>query len=591
MEPRAHKICDCCGRGMAKASMLYEGKAYCKSCYKKHFWAVPCDTCGNLTGSYHGAEPVTCKICRSKGRKCMDCGELVVNKGEKGRRIALTLPDGVICQNCIHHFKEEKPCAACGKLTKYLCRDIKAGFLEPVCNSCRHGARNFAHCSICGKYRYEHKIIDGKNICFTCNKERVVCTECGKPALSEGICADCNWKVFARNLARNTAFAHEWVHTLLVDFCEELINRHGGYDTKEKLTFYMPFFATLDQEFQSQNEVTVNKLCRLYPQGLNKYDVPYHFLGMQKIVPLDRQKRSDEYSFLKQERIVSGAKGTWYSQVLKNFHEYLLSVRERYQRRGWKGKHEKFKMVSISSAVACAELFLRTVDVTNIRQVSQENIEIFMLNNKAYKNSLYGFVRFLNIKGRLFQKLDMTGLPKQFNAYSLHDNEYETLMLRLLSPGEKDIKESLVLLFMLIYSQRPRTLCTLKLEDIFFKKNSGYWIFFARDEVNIVPAVADILDRYLDIRSKHKDVDNEYLFPGLLPGTHLSSDTIKEYPEKFEVGGKELFSTSLTRLSKFKLKFPNALTKSLGISTYTAVRYLSVFNERVQKEAAKVFRR
>ncbi len=47
---RAHTVC-VCGNDMPKAVILHDGKAYCKRCYRKHFQAVPCDTCGNLTSS------------------------------------------------------------------------------------------------------------------------------------------------------------------------------------------------------------------------------------------------------------------------------------------------------------------------------------------------------------------------------------------------------------------------------------------------------------------------------------------------------------------------------------------------------------
>lgn len=258
-----------------------------------------------------------------------------------------------------------------------------------------------------------------------------------------------------------------------------------------------------------------------------------------------------------------------------------MKVRERYQKRGWKGKYERFKMLSITNSLEAAELFLRTADVHDTRQLTPENLDAFFFNHEAYKFQLFAFVRFLRKRGRTFLKLDMRGLPKPTTIKSMSDKAFETLIIQLLNVGDKDIKEALVLLFMSVYSQRPKSLATLRLDDIFVNQH-GYRIVFSCDEVEIDPAVGDILGRYLEIRSNHRDEKNEYLFPGRMPGSHISAETLKEYPEKFGVTGKELFVTSLTRLSKFKLRYPNALTKSLGISLYAAIKYLSIFNKEIK---------
>lgn len=303
MEQRAHKICDGCGRDMAKASILYDGKAYCLRCFKKHFWGVPCDTCGNLTSAFHGQQPVTCKACRSKGRTCIDCGVLIVNKGEQGRKIGLKLPDGVVCSVCRDHYREKRPCAACGRPARYLSRDIKAGFTEPVCSSCRHQSRNYVHCSQCGSYRYEFGEIDGKKVCFSCYRlhNPTSCPGCGKAGIfpAREMCAECTWKAFVRTKVKETTagFSHEWCKGLFGDFCEELITRYGGYDAKEKLPFYVPFFVDIDRAFPNQDDVTVAALFRLFKDGaLRKYYVPYIFLESKGLISDGRKSLVNEFA-------------------------------------------------------------------------------------------------------------------------------------------------------------------------------------------------------------------------------------------------------------------------------------------------------
>jgi integrase len=384
-------------------------------------------------------------------------------------------------------------------------------------------------------------------------------------------------------------FVSDWCRKLLVEFSEELITRYGGYDTKEKLPYYVPFFARIDQEFGSQDEITVAKLCRLYPNfGLKKYDVIYHFLGRKEVIPVGRNDRDNEYQYLKQQAIVSAAQNEWYGSTLKDFLEHMLKVRERFQKRGWKNKHERFKMLSITKLLTYAKQFLQTSGVHDTRQLTPEHLDAYFFNKKGHLTALDGFVRFLRKRGRTFLKLDMSGRPRNETFQSMPDKVFDELMLKLLNPGDNNVKESLVLLFMLVYSQRPKTLATLRLEDIFFNKD-GFRIFFARDEVHIDPAVGDILGRYLEARNRHRDEGNEYLFPGMLPGSHIGVATLKDYPGKFGVTGKELFVTSLVRLSKFKLRHPSVLSKSLGVSVYTVVKHLSIFNERIQQEARKTF--
>lgn len=590
---RARTVCDGCGNGMARAAILHAGKAYCKLCRKKHFRAVPCDGCGNLTSSYHGEQPARCKICRSKNRKCLRCGEGVVNKGEKGRKIGITLPEGVVCSSCRDHYREERACAACGRMSRFLSRDIKVGFTEPVCSTCRHRSRPFVWCARCGNYRYEFGEIGEQKVCFSCYREErpFACPGCGKPGImyENAPCAECNWKGIVRSEAGKTAdgLRNAWCRSLYLDFSEDLIATLGGYDAKERFPLYTPFFTALDCSFSSPDDIDIPGLCRIIPANeLRRYKISYEFLVKKGILPDDLNTRDDEYEAIRQQALLADAKGKWFAHALQEFHEHMMKVRLRFQRRGWKGKYVRFRMVNITKSLAAASQFLESSKIVGLGQLTPDHLDEFFYCHKNHKYSLYGFIRFLRKKGRSFVALDLRGLAKPVNYNFIPEQICEKLIDKWLNCGDGDIKQSLVCILMLFYAQRAKRLACLELSDVCIGEKGGCSIAFVNDDVKLAPEISELLKRYLDQRG-NEDRENKYLFPGLTPGSHISVRTLKEYPAKYGVTNLKLFATGLARLGQYGLRYPNAITRTLGVSTFTAVRYLSIFNERIRDEMRK----
>ena len=100
------------------------------------------------------------------------------------------------------------------------------------------------------------------------------------------------------------------------------------------------------------------------------------------------------------------------------------------------------------------------------------------------------------------------------------------------------------------------------------------------------------VDRHLAYRDQSPPSawENEYLFPGKVIGTHLSSAAVTYYLKKNKVTAKALFATAVSNAYLHGVRHPKILVRALGICTVTAVKYMNEFDPRLVDEVTQKLR-
>lgn len=586
---RAHTHCDGCGRDMAKAAILFEGKAFCLSCYKKRFKPTICSSCGLTTRSLDG-KPVNCKACRSKGRRCRDCGVALTEKN-----LAMVLPDGALCDRCRRNLKAPKACPSCGKVTKWLSKDVKSGFFDPVCSTCRHKSHTFQKCSRCGGNRYHYATIDEKSVCYSCHSAQITtaCSGCGTDRLPPGatICANCSSRQATRERSQQMSEElSEWRRAAFLDFTEEVLASVRLDNCLPMLERHFKFFALLEHFGVNPPVEAAVLLERLTPKQQVDHLTPYLFLVRQKLIVNDSEELRDETRVRQTcEALLLKTKGAWYEKTLREFSGHLWSLHGAYRRRGWKGKRARFLPGTVKQELLVTYRFCASLtDVQKTTQLDQGHLDAFLAVRPGYRASLNRFVQFLKKEGHIFWAIESPKIEKHINLLKkLPDNRLKELVKIWKSPPDGQVRDALICLLMLLYAQRPPNLSKLTIDLLARDKNGNFRLKFYKVWVQLHPLVGGIVERYL----AERDQDSEYLFPGRRPGSHLSVSTIKTIPLQYNVSPSELFVTAMLRQRLFGVTVPDALTRTLKVSRKVATNYISVYDIRANNDVRRVLKK
>lgn len=592
--PRApSRICGCCGRAMDKAVAVHEGVAYCMTCYAREFRPVACDGCGSPVKTPGGRGPTTCKRCRTKDRSCLRCGKPTP-------RASLTLENGVACASCARYFKPPQPCPVCGQMSLHLARDFKAGFTEPVCPSCR--TKGHITCPNCHKHRRPAGLDSaGRVVCKRCLEtegQTFVCPQCGKEGVRHSArrCEECYWTDTldkrvrdARALLRGT-----WVQNAFSSFARELADRIGGKTTTLRLDRYFLFFAKLDAIGNRPDTVTVTTLSESFGvEGLRRHAVPFGFIVKAGIIPrpsTEILKAAQERD--RQMRLLGQATGSWYADVAERYLQHLDAVAERYRGRGWTGTRSRMVPRTLTANLRTTLTFLKDADRAGVRavqQIDQIHLDRFLLEHGGYRNAIRSFVRFLNLKEKLFRKLKIDATPQSVpEGIFLSQERYRTLLATLAAPGDDGLKESLICLMMLLYAQPASKLVRLKMSDLQRDRTGQYRVVFGSAEISLHERIGGLLDRYLNTRTALATMEdsweNAYLFPGRTLGSHLAEATVSYYLKKHGLNADQVFGTAIYQAYLNGVRHPKVLVRAFGITATTAVKYLQLIDPRLRDE-------
>ncbi|MFN7928937.1 MAG: hypothetical protein U0Y68_13510 [Blastocatellia bacterium] len=591
-----HTICGCCGRSMEKAVAVYEDTAYCGTCYKREFKQVACSDCGRTIRTLGGRTPGLCKTCQTKDRFCVRCAKPVP-------RVSLTVETGIACPSCARHFKEPQCCPVCGQFSLYLARDFRNGFTEPVCQRCRR--KGFINCPVCGKNRRpEGTNQQGQVVCKLClenDGKAFICPKCNKEGQrhSHKRCVACYWRDYTeqRFYESLAMLTKEWVRQAYAGFYRELVDRMVIENAAMRLQKYFLFFAKLDAAFDKATEISADSLIRYFGlEGLRRQVIPYGYLVKAKIIPaIDDEALHDGAELYKQRALLQKAESTWYVSLLNRFHQHMLSINERYRRRGWVGKLKRFIPHTITRNLRAAIKFLASLDagkIHSIQQVDQTHLDIFVAQHPGYRDGLRSFVRYVNKKEKLFRSLKLISVTGDVReGVFLGASRYQELLAKWLTPSAGELKESLICLLMLLYGQRPVRLVRLKVADLSRMPDGLYKIIFGSVELILNERISTLFDRYLTARrslaTMEDSWENNWLFPGRTLGSHITEAAIAYYLQKHDLKAESLFATSLYYAYLSGLRQPKVLVKALGITDLTAIKYFKLIDARLRDEVEK----
>ena len=578
---------------MDKAVAVHEGTAYCGTCYAREFRPVACNGCGSPVGTPGGRGPATCKRCRTKDRTCIRCGKPTP-------RASLTVEGGVACAPCARYFKPPQACPVCGQMSLRLARDFKAGFTEPVCPSCR--TKGFITCPCCSKHRRPAGLDQaGRVVCKRCLSDEgrpFVCPKCGKEGRRHSAhrCEACYWADTldrrvgdARALLRGT-----WIQDAFTAFVRELADRIGGKKATLRLDRYFLFFAKLDATCDRPSAVTVTKLSDAFgTEGLRRHAVPFGFLVKAGAIPrpsTEMLKAAQERD--RQMRLLGTAADTWYADVAERYLGHLDTVAERYRSRGWTGARSRLLPRTLTSSVRVALTFLANADrcgVRAVQQIDQLHLDRFLRDHPGSRNSVRSFVRFLNLKEKLFRKLKIQSVPQgPPEGTFLSQERYRMLLATLARPEDDALKESLICLMMLLYAQPARRLLKLRTSDLQRDRAGRYRVVFGSAEIVLHERIGSLLDRYLSTRNALATMEdaweNPYLFPGRTLGSHLTEAAVTYYLKKHGLDAERVFATAIHQAYLNGVRQPKVLVRAFGISNVTAVKYLTMIDPRLRDE-------
>lgn len=585
-------LCDCCGRAMDKAHARWEGRAYCGTCYKREFVAVPCQDCGRTIRVLKGVSEGQCPQCRTRGRRCVRCGKPTP-------RADLIIDDGAVCPSCVRYFKPPQACPVCGQLSLFLARDFKAGFTEPVCPSCRR--KGYITCPGCGKHRRPAGVsTSGQVLCRRCidaDGQPFVCPQCGQPGRRHSArrCEVCYWRDTGASRTTDAValLRGSWTKEAFADFMAELADRVGPQRAALRLHRYFLFFAKLDVSFESPAAMTAGRIAALIgAEGLRRYAVPYGFLSHRGSVPPAADGTLQEaHEADRQQRLLVRISGQWYEDVLTRYRHHLDAIGQRYARRGWHGERRRFLPQTVTRNLRAAARFLAEVGAWGVQtpqQITQLHLDRFIQTHPGYRDSVRSLVRYLNRKEKLFRPLKIATVTRNLPpGLFLGQDRYHELLRIWLGADDRAVKQSLICLLLLLYAQSIRRVIRLRVSDLLRDQTGTYRVRFGKVEIPLHQAVGALLTRYLAIRTSLGTMDdawtNPYLFTGR-GGGHLTEGAVTQYLRRYDVTAGMLFSTAIYQAYVGGTRHPKTLVQAFGVSPATAVKYLDLIDPRLRAE-------
>lgn len=588
------EACYFCGHRTSVPDARIDGRPVCNACYCREYVAVSCIQCGKQTRCLpKDAGLALCRKCRPP-IACIRCG-----KGTNSR--SMQTPDGPVCSACRRFFEPERPCPACGRLTRYLARNHELGHSTPVCNRCQ--TAGYKTCSQCRKYRPVHARDEtGRPLCVRCaDGVAFICPECGQVGQrhSKNRCHACYYRSAALRTRDELGctLRHRWTQDAWHGFVAQLLDktRPCGKLTR-MLERQVRFFEALDARFPTSLAIRPDLLVEYVGrEELRCAYGAYNYLleaGLLQAVPEDVLARLTEEG--SRARLLARVSSPWKRQLLERYLGHLERTGAAYRKKGWHGRHERFAPRTITLLLRAADKFLAFLpeEVTVVQGIDPFQLDRFVANKPGHRNALHSFVQYLNRFENLFQHLHLdqsgprSGPPP---ALVLTKETSDALLQRWLCADEKSLRNALLGLLMLVYARTAKQAVGLRRGDFTLGADGTVTVRFGQLPVELDEAVADIFVRYLGQLEQAQGralAMEDWLFPGRTRGRALTTHAITYGLSQHGVKAEQLFSTAIVNFYRNGLTKPKVLVRALGISLPTALDYWQLFAPQVAEEVA-----
>lgn len=372
--------CDECGREVDKIHRVHKGVRYCVTCYARCFKRRMCPRCGNFARLLKSDPLAICRRCETK-KPCARCGKVDYEMGK-------ITPYGPVCNACAPHFREPKPCEACGSPSPKLSRVRRLGHDLRVCPKCAQA--DYGTCSACRRYRLLADGPDGKRLCKAClEKGEVPCPSCGRlmPAGHGKRCPRCYWMdLFEKRVRLDcAAFSTPTMASHFEAFGQWLIGQVGEHKAAITIHRYLPFFMEVEREWKAVPGYSA-LLEHFGAQRLRKVLLPVQWMQESGLAVPDNKAKQDDSE---RRRIVAALeklpKGSGGRAILSGYHKVLME--------NFLAGKTSLRSVRLALSPA-ASLLIKAAKIGCIPP-DQKVLDAYLKEKPGQRAALSGFVRYM----------------------------------------------------------------------------------------------------------------------------------------------------------------------------------------------------
>ncbi len=421
------KMCDECGKNVAKIWRVHKGHKFCSTCYARVFKRRMCPKCGNFARLPKNDASAVCLNCQVD-KPCARCGVVEYSIGK-------ITEYGPVCNSCSPYFRQQEPCEICGVLSSRLTRVSRFDHDKRVCQKCARS--DHGNCGACHRHRLLETSPDGRLLCHAClTIGEIPCPECNQPmpAGRNKQCESCYWKeLLKKRITIDCAgFSVPVIALHFSNFGEWLGGKVGTHKAAITLHRYLPFFLDIEKQWKSIPEYAI-LLKHFGTPGLRKVLLPMKWMQEAGFVVPDAGAKVEDSD---QRRIAATLKkfetGTAQRSILDGYHDQLLTGQ----------KEGKTTWRSIRLAMTPAAALLLHAATKDICPPDQKMLDAYLGKTPGQRAAVSGFVGYL----RDSHKVNITLTPANNKATKLKKNQLENDLLRLLTGNDQSKNGRLKLL-------------------------------------------------------------------------------------------------------------------------------------------------
>ena len=374
-----YQKCDWCGKSPTKIHRRYHGEGYCVNCYKTWFILKTCSLCSEKSRLHKKEQNSICEKCKRK-QLCIRCDKPALKDGSNTTY-------GRVCKSCYqNYFKEQKQCDICLQFNRKFIKD-KQDPNKIICIVCyRHTV--YKTCPECRKYRKlitteigelcKKCALDNKINCLRCNT--IMSPSCGK------YCWSCYWLNKAEHDIKLSSylFNSKEVKAQYLDFNSWLALNYENNIASMRANKYLDFFIKCDDLWGEipEYEILVNTFK---PFGLRKNLVVVKWLCASKKIYINDVVKQEISELCRIDNLLEKFDRD-IPICLNKYHLYLLE----------KLKAKKIILRTVRLALQPAVEIMFKNNLKNEEIINQKQINNYLAIKKGQKNTLSGFISFIN---------------------------------------------------------------------------------------------------------------------------------------------------------------------------------------------------
>lgn len=330
---------------MAKAHRVFQGIAFCPSCYKREFKPRPCRNCGASTRLHRTQETGLCRVCDSAERRCLRCERPVP-------RAALRIENKVVCPSCRRYFPP-----------------------FPI----RRSAPDHETCSVCRKHRdVARRDDDGRPLCSRCadHDRREEVRELDESYWRQG--------VLNRHALLEPTLSTAWAQELLSGFIEFQLGRVPAKRLALTLSGQVDRLKLLEQRFDGLDAITEESLLARYTsEELRRSQTILAYLRSIHIETPNRDQSEQLAEGRRIAALLEKAQRTPHSSVVQRFHVALGQPNKR-------GVTPEKRSQRLNLTAATGWVTLAGDD-----SLSQKNLDRYLRERPGQRAALSSFIGYL----------------------------------------------------------------------------------------------------------------------------------------------------------------------------------------------------